>query len=320
MFPLSVFFLSGWDDWSDFTVCSVACGKGVQQRFRRCLLDNPMVDMKMNFNEIEEEEIQAEEEELEVEEQVEQYDDDNELSDDDSLGDAEEEKQYDDIDRMIFEDDDDDEIIEQLKAIDNYDSTDDGVRSNDAVAGVGAGQAVAFGFINERYEKPDVRNKKHRRRAQLTQDLGGENDGEQEDGIEVPSQTDVYEVDNNMLHFVTAPSVTLVGEKTQSRKAKNNRKTRTTTAATATTTTTEQPEIMRIFEGDFNDVYSERIYNESPFNGPQLSEDKRDLKMHKKGQRSKHRRHKSAKIVSTMFCEGYNIEQRTCNNFECSGK
>uniref|UniRef100_A0A1I8MA36 Laminin G domain-containing protein n=1 Tax=Musca domestica TaxID=7370 RepID=A0A1I8MA36_MUSDO len=312
----------GWDDWSDFTVCSVACGKGVQQRFRRCLLDNPMVDMKMNFNEIEEEEIQAEEEELEVEEQVEQYDDDNELSDDDSLGDAEEEKQYDDIDRMIFEDDDDDEIIEQLKAIDNYDSADDGVRSNDvgvgAGAGAGAGQAVAFGFINERYEKPDVRNKKHRRRAQLSQDVGGENDGEQEDGIEVPSQTDVYEVDNNMLHFVTAPSVTLVGEKTQSRKAKNNRKTRTTTIATATTTTTEQPEIMRIFEGDFNDVYSERIYNESPFNGPQLSEDKRDLKMHKKGQRSKHRRHKSAKIVSTMFCEGYNIEQRTCNNFECS--
>ncbi|XP_055856517.1 putative uncharacterized protein DDB_G0267840 [Episyrphus balteatus] len=40
----------GWDDWSDFTLCSVQCGKGVQQRFRRCLLDNPMININMNNN------------------------------------------------------------------------------------------------------------------------------------------------------------------------------------------------------------------------------------------------------------------------------
>lgn len=34
----------------------------------------------------------------------------------------------------------------------------------------------------------------------------------------------------------------------------------------------------------------------------------------------KTKRHKSTKIYSTISCEGYNIEQRNCNTFECSGE
>ncbi|XP_075145775.1 uncharacterized protein LOC142220484 [Haematobia irritans] len=336
----------GWDDWSDFTVCSVACGKGVQQRFRRCLLDNPMVDMKMNFNEIEEEEIQAEEEELEVEQQVEEYDDDAEhITEDLDAEMAEEEKQYDDIDRMIFEDDDDDdddddEIMKQLRAIDkNFDNQPDASHTRNRQQMDDDVYGHSDDFVNSRYEDTEVASsqKKYRRRRPklshtIVASIEGEEDAEVEDdtiALEMLGQPDIYEMDNNMLHFVTASplsSSSALAAAVKSLSGKTKKLGKMAKTSTTTTTTTEQAEIMRIFEGDFNDVYSERIYNESPFNGPQLADEKKDVKTHKKGQRTsgatststKHKRHKSAKIVSTMFCEGYNIEQRTCNNFECN--
>uniref|UniRef100_A0A182TW44 Uncharacterized protein n=1 Tax=Anopheles melas TaxID=34690 RepID=A0A182TW44_9DIPT len=36
-----MYYFTGWSAWSDYTSCSVACGGGVQQRFRHCLPSAP---------------------------------------------------------------------------------------------------------------------------------------------------------------------------------------------------------------------------------------------------------------------------------------
>ena len=133
-------------------------------------------------------------------------------------------------------------------------------------------------------------------------------------------------ITGNMLHFVTTPRTKISVENTMK--------------------TEEEPEVMRIFEGHFNDTFpstleatasdSITIRNGKTFkeqlssssasasSSALLLKDKMNATKSKKQkqqkQKTKHKKHKSAKFYSTMFCEGYNIEQRNCNSFECSGK
>lgn len=265
-------------------MCSVACGKGVQQRFRRCLLDNPMVNLNMNFNDVDDE-VDAE---VEV-------DDDN--------------------DTMIV----DDEISEQHNTIDDVDEDGDNDEDDDDMNDTDDEDSVG-GNANESVEKTEAVDSKYQLAKNLTTTAATSTTPTDvnyhrasTDNVLVASDTLIT---GNMLHFVTTTTA-----KSQI-KLENP-------------TTTEEPEVMRIFEGHFNDTFSERktgtmlvANNETSFNLYSSSssasmstslKDQKDIKKTRK-QKNKSRKHKSAKLYSTMFCEGYNIEQRNCNSFECSGK
>ncbi|TMW53352.1 hypothetical protein DOY81_001556 [Sarcophaga bullata] len=137
-------------------------------------------------------------------------------------------------------------------------------------------------------------------------------------------------ITGNMLHFVTTPGTKISIETTMK--------------------TEEDTEVMRIFEGHFNDTFPTTLeatardtltINNGKSFKEQLSSSsasaltlplkdkvnatkskKQKLQQQQQQQqqkrKAKHRKHKSAKFYSTMFCEGYNIEQRNCNSFECS--
>lgn len=263
-------------------MCSVACGKGVQQRFRRCLLDNPMVNLNMNFNNHNDDDLDEE----------------------------------DDIDVDV-----DADVVVEMEL--EEDLTDEDGEDSDSIMV----DNVDVGNESEPHNTLD--NKYSVIQTFTTSGTSLEPNVSQE------NRSENNLITGNMLQFVTTTP-------------------RTMTRIETTIQSEEEPEVMRIFEGHFNDTFSDKIsaFEDTLNNGKSFKQqltssslsaspssaalpvkDKLQIKKTKKQIQQqqqqheqkqklkvKHRKHKSAKLYSTMFCEGYNIEQRNCNSFECSGK